>query len=95
MLADIEVPRQFSAVEDLADEAGENMTEAARLYREAYADEAYNENEMCIRDRPKYMGCSVGITPIPIMVETTGMRNFSENFRSSSQAPLRVTPPPA
>lgn len=44
VLADIEVPRQFSAVEDLADEAGENMTEAARLYREAYADEEYNEN---------------------------------------------------
>lgn len=43
-LADIEVPRQFSAVEDLADEAGEYMAEAASLYREAYADEEYNEN---------------------------------------------------
>ena len=44
LLAEIEVPRQFSAVENLADEAGENMTQAANLYREAYGEEEYNEN---------------------------------------------------
>ena len=43
LLAEIDVPRQFSAVEDLADEAGEYMAEAASLYREAYGGE-YNEN---------------------------------------------------
>ena len=43
-LAEIEVPRQFSAIENLADEAGDNMSQAASLYREAYGGEEYNEN---------------------------------------------------
>ncbi len=43
-LADISVPRQFHAIESLADEAGSYMTEAASLYREAYADGNYYEN---------------------------------------------------
>lgn len=43
-LADINVPKEFSAVESLADEAGSYMTEAAALYRQAYSDGAYDEN---------------------------------------------------
>ncbi len=43
-LSEIPVPRQFSAMEDLADEASSYMTEAASLYREAYADGQYAEN---------------------------------------------------
>ena len=43
-LAGIPVPRQFSALESLADEASSYMTEAASLYREADADGQYAEN---------------------------------------------------
>lgn len=43
-LAGIPVPRQFSTLENLADEASSYMTEAASLYREAYADGQYAEN---------------------------------------------------
>ena len=42
-LAEIEVPRQFSALENLADEAGDNMSQAASLYREVGGGEEYNE----------------------------------------------------
>lgn len=42
-LAAIEVPREFSANESLADEAADYMAEAARLYHEAYADGTYQE----------------------------------------------------
>ena len=43
-LAEINVPKQFSSIESLADEAGSYMSEAANLYREAYSDGSYNEN---------------------------------------------------
>ena len=49
-LAEIEVPRQFSAIENLADEAGDNMSQAASLYREAYGGEEYNENVAAAAD---------------------------------------------
>ena len=34
------------------------------------------------------------MTPMPIMVDTTGTRYFSTKSRSSSLAPLSSTPPP-
>lgn len=38
------VPEQFSAVDSLADEASENMTQAVLLYHMVYEDEEYNQN---------------------------------------------------
>lgn len=43
-MAELEVPEQFSAVESLADEAAENMTQAVSLYHLAYEGEQYDEN---------------------------------------------------
>ena len=43
-LADINVPKQFTTVENLADEAGSYMTEAASLYHQAYGDGNYHED---------------------------------------------------
>lgn len=43
-LGEIPVPKEFSAVESLADEAASYMSEAAVLYRQAYADGAYASN---------------------------------------------------
>lgn len=43
-MADLEVPEQFSAVESLADEAAENMTQAVSLFHMAYEGEEYDEN---------------------------------------------------
>lgn len=43
-MAGLEVPQQFSAVESLADEASENMTQAVSLYHMAYEGEEYNAN---------------------------------------------------
>ena len=42
-MAELEVPEQFSAVEGLADEADENMTEAVALFHTAYDGETYDE----------------------------------------------------
>ena len=43
-LAEIEVPRQFSAIENLADEAGGNMSPAASLDPGAHAGGENQEN---------------------------------------------------
>lgn len=43
-MAGLEVPQEFSAVESLADEASENMTQAVSLYHMAYEGEEYNAN---------------------------------------------------
>lgn len=43
-MAALEVPEQFAAVESLADEASENMTQAVSYYHMAYEGEEYNEN---------------------------------------------------
>ena len=43
-MAELEVPTQFASVENLADEASENMTEAVQLYHQLYASEEYNED---------------------------------------------------
>lgn len=43
-MSTLEVPEQFSAVDSLADEASENMTQAVSLYHMAYEGEEYNEN---------------------------------------------------
>lgn len=42
-LADYPVPDEFSYIETLADEASENMTEAVKLYHEAFSNNSYNE----------------------------------------------------
>ena len=44
LLAEISVPEEFASIEEIADEASSYMTEAAALYREAYADGEYSEN---------------------------------------------------
>ena len=44
LLAEISVPEEFAYIEEIADEASSYMTEAAALYREAYADGGYSEN---------------------------------------------------
>lgn len=38
-LSELEVPTEFISIEDLADDAHEYMTEAVRLYEEAYEDD--------------------------------------------------------
>lgn len=43
-MSTLEVPEQFAAVDSLADEASENMTQAVLLYHMLYEDEEYNEN---------------------------------------------------
>lgn len=43
-MAELEVPEEFSAVESLADEASENMTQAVSYYHMAYEGEEYDEN---------------------------------------------------
>lgn len=43
-MAELEVPEEFSAVESLADEASENMTQAVSYYHVAYEGEEYDEN---------------------------------------------------
>lgn len=42
-LAAMEVPKEFSSVEDLADDAFEYMQEATRLYKNTYEDKNTNE----------------------------------------------------
>lgn len=42
-LGEMEVPKQFSSIESLADDAASYMTEANELYHEAYADGSYND----------------------------------------------------
>lgn len=42
-MAELEVPRQFSAVESLADEADENMKEAVALFHSAYEGDSFDE----------------------------------------------------
>ena len=41
-MAELEVPEEFSAVDDLADQASENMTQAVSYYHLAYGGEEYN-----------------------------------------------------
>ena len=43
-MAQLEVPEEFSAVENLADEASENMTQAVSFYHMAYENGEYDEN---------------------------------------------------
>lgn len=42
-MAGLEVPKQFSVVESLADEADENMKEAVALFHAAYDGESFDE----------------------------------------------------
>lgn len=42
-MAELEVPERFSAVEDLADEADENMKQAVAMYHQAYESEEFDE----------------------------------------------------
>lgn len=43
-MAGLEVPSEFSAVESLADEASENMTQAVSLFHTAYEGETFDAN---------------------------------------------------
>ncbi|MCM1387076.1 MAG: hypothetical protein NC231_07100 [Bacillus sp. (in: Bacteria)] len=43
-MAQLEVPEQFSAVDNLADEASENMTQAVLFYHMAYENDEYDAN---------------------------------------------------
>ncbi len=43
-LGEMEVPKQFSSTESLADDAAIYMNEANELYHEAYANDSYDEN---------------------------------------------------
>lgn len=42
-MAELEVPSDFSSVEELADEASENMSLAVENYHNAYSSDSYNE----------------------------------------------------
>ncbi|MBD5460782.1 MAG: hypothetical protein HDR26_07555 [Lachnospiraceae bacterium] len=42
-LADLAVPKEFSYIEELADKASEDMTQAVSLYHDAFGDTSYNE----------------------------------------------------
>lgn len=43
LMAQIDVPDEFSSIESLADEASENMSLAVEKYKEAYSKDSYNE----------------------------------------------------
>jgi len=43
ILSETEIPEEFSNVDILADDAAQYMTEALRLYEEAYSNSSYNE----------------------------------------------------
>ncbi|MGN0308387.1 MAG: hypothetical protein ACI4DN_09240 [Lachnospiraceae bacterium] len=43
-LADIQVPAEFSNVEELADDAAQHMTNSVDYYRQAYENEIFDEN---------------------------------------------------
>ncbi|MCH5255878.1 MAG: hypothetical protein J1D87_01245 [Lachnospiraceae bacterium] len=43
-MAELEVPDEFSAVDSLADQASENMSQAVSYYHLAYEGEEYDEN---------------------------------------------------
>lgn len=43
-MAQIEVPEEFEGIEELADEASENMSSAVALYHQAYETESYRSN---------------------------------------------------
>ena len=45
LLAEMEVPEEFTSIESLADEASEYMTEAASLYGEVFTMEEYSEEK--------------------------------------------------
>ena len=42
-MAKLDVPEEFANIEELADEASENMSLAVENYHSAYSDESYNE----------------------------------------------------
>lgn len=44
-LAEIEVPPQYAGIEPLADQAGENMSEAVSYYHSAFEAESFNQND--------------------------------------------------
>ena len=44
---------------------------------------------------PKYSGWFFGITPMPIIVVTSGILFFSQNWRTHASPFPRITPPPA
>ena len=48
VLAEMEVPKEFASIENLADEASEYMTEAVRLYHEVFEAEEYPEETASI-----------------------------------------------
>lgn len=43
-MAELPVPDEFAAIENLADEASENMTMAVSYYHEAYDSDSFNSN---------------------------------------------------
>ena len=43
-MSEVEVPEQFSMVEELADEAADNMSKSVILYHQLYDDPVYNED---------------------------------------------------
>lgn len=49
-LADLEVPKEFVSVENLADEAAENMTQAVSFYHQLYEAESYDSNVAMMAD---------------------------------------------
>ncbi len=48
ILAEMEVPKEFASIENLADEASEYMTEAVRLYHEVFESAEYSEETASI-----------------------------------------------
>jgi len=49
-LADLEVPKEFGSVENLADEAAENMTQAVSFYHQLYEAEDYDSHVAMMAD---------------------------------------------
>lgn len=43
-MAELSVPEEFAAIDNLADEASENMTMAVSYYHEAYDSDTFNSN---------------------------------------------------
>lgn len=49
-MATLDVPQDFVSIENLADEASENMSLAVENYRNAYTNESYNEHTAATAD---------------------------------------------
>lgn len=79
-MAELEVPEQFSVVDDLADEASENMSQAVSYFHMAYEGEEFN---------PNYEEAARSIIKEPMSGFNILSCCFMERFRKGKALPIR------